>query len=58
MLKTKEHAYGGTVNSCVRLGECPSAETIVGVLQWISQSVIPVEKEASTNWQGRKAVRS
>ena len=35
-----------TVNNCVRLGECPSAETTVGVLLYISQSVSPIEKEA------------
>jgi hypothetical protein len=46
-----------TVNSCVRLGECPSAETMVGVLERISQSESPVGEKAITNWQGRKAVR-
>ena len=46
-----------TVNNCVRLGECPSAETIVGVLRQRSQSVTPIQKEASTNRQVHKAVR-
>lgn len=34
-----------TVNNCVRLGECPSAETTVGVLLEISQTVFP-------KWEG------
>lgn len=40
-----------TVSSCVRLGECPSAETMVGVLEHKSQSMRLVWKEAESQYK-------
>ena len=40
-----------TVNSCVRLGECPRAETMVGVLGHKGQSMNPIEKETESQYK-------
>lgn len=48
-----------TVSSCVRLGEYPSAETMVGVLRQISQFMRPMggTSRVNTSWQDHKAIR-
>jgi len=40
-----------TVSSCVWEGECPSAETMVGVLQHKGQPMRPVGKEVESQYK-------
>jgi len=40
-----------TVSSCVRVEECPSAETMVGVLRHKGQSMRPIGKEIESQYK-------
>jgi len=46
-LQINEH----TVSSCVRVVECPSPETMVGVLPHKGQSIHPIGKEIESQYK-------
>ena len=50
---------GRTVSSCVRLGEFPSAETMVGVLQHEGHLCAQLRRKLKlhTSWQDHKPVK-